>query len=76
MYKIISYYRAASKYPASARIIQATPREFVLFIKHDEVGTVLYRKGQLPDLEKAMFTFIPYGHTRPIFWKKVSANGN
>lgn len=76
MYKLISYYRSASNYPASARIIQVTPREYALFIKHDVVGTVLYRRDQLSVLQQVLFSFIPIGHTRPIFWKKVNANGN
>ena len=75
MYKLISYYRSASSYPASAYIVQVTPREYALYIKHDVVGTFYYRKGDLFDLEKKMFTFIPYGHTRPILWKKVQQNG-
>lgn len=76
MYKLISFYKSASNYPASARIIQVTPREYVLYIKHDVVGTVRYRKGTQPDLEKQLFSFIPYGHTRPVVWKKVQVNGN
>lgn len=76
MYKMVSYYRSASAYPANARIIQITPREYALYIKHDIVGTVRYRRGDLLDLEKELFFFIPYGHTRPIFWKKVETSGN
>lgn len=71
MYKLISFYRSASAYPANARIVQVTPREYVLYIKHDVVGTVRYRRGLLTDLEKELFSFIPYGHTRPVLWKKV-----
>lgn len=76
MYKRISYYRSASDYPANARIIQITPREYALYINHDVVGTVRYRRGRLLDMEKELFSFIPYGHQRPIFWKKVTANGD
>lgn len=76
MYKIISFYQSASNYPANARIVQSSPTEYVLYIKHDAVGTVYYRRGALPDLEKELFSFIPYGYTRPIFWKKVNVNGN
>lgn len=76
MYKLISFYQSVSNYPANARIIQVTPREYELYIKHDVVGTVRYRKGTLPDLEKQLFSFIPCGHTRPVFWKKVHQNGN
>lgn len=76
MYKLISYYRSASAYPANARIIQITPREYDLYIKHDVVGLVRYRRGHLSDMEKELFSFIPLGHTRPIFWKKATTNGN
>lgn len=76
MYKLISYYRSASSYTANARIIQITPREYALYIKHDVVGTVRYRRGALPDMEKELFSFIPCGHPRPIFWKKVQSNGD
>lgn len=77
MYKLISYYRAlSSHYPASARIIQVTSSLYILFIQHDVVGTVRYRKGTLTTLKKELFSFIPYGYTRPIFWKKVDNNGN
>ena len=76
MYKLISFYRSASAYPANARIIQIIPREYALFIKHDVVGTVRYCKGGLPDLEKELFSFTPYGYSRPVFWKKVQQNGD
>lgn len=76
MYKLITYYRSASSYPANARIIQRAPMEYALFIQHDTVGTVLYRRGSFPDLEKELFSFIPYGYIRPIFWKKVTTDGN
>ena len=76
MYKLISYYRSASTYPASARIIQVTSSLYILFIQHDTVGTVRYRKGTLSNLKKELFSFIPYGYTRPIFWKKVDNNGD
>lgn len=76
MYKLISFYQSASNYPANARIIQITQREYALYIKHDVVGTVLYRRGFLCDLEAILFSFIPLGYTRPIFWKKVQQNGN
>lgn len=76
MYKLISFYRSASAYPANARIIQITQREYALYIKHDVVGTVLYRRGFLCDLETTLFSFIPTGYTRPIFWKKVEQNGD
>ena len=76
MYKLISYYRSVLTYPANARIIQITPREYALYIKHDTVGVVRYRRGALPDMEKELFSFIPCGHTRPIFWKKVKSNGD
>lgn len=79
MYKLISYYRAVSSYsyPASARIIQVTPREYALYICHDRMGTVKYMRGPLPDLEKALFSFNPQGYGfPPIFWKKVQVNGN
>lgn len=76
MYKLISYYRSASAYPANARIIQITPREYALYIKHDVVDTVRYCRGNLSDMEKELFSFIPYGHTHPILWKKVQPNGN
>lgn len=77
MYKLVSYYRTpSSHYPANARIIQVTPHLCALYITHDVIGTVYYCKGCLSDLEKQLFSFIPYGHTRPIFWKKVQQNGN
>lgn len=77
MYKMVSYYRAdTSRYPANARIIQVTPHLYALYITHDVVGVVYYRKGCLLDLEKQFFSFIPYGHTRSIFWKKVKSNGD
>ena len=77
MYKLISYYRASSShYPANARIIQVTPLEYALYINHEVFGTVYYRKGRLPDLEKQLFSFIPYGHTRPVLWKKVHTNAD
>lgn len=79
MYKLISYYRAVSSYsyPASARIIQVTPREYALYISHDRVGTVKYKRGALPELEKELFSFNPRGYGFPnIFWKKVHQNGN
>lgn len=76
MYRLISYYRSASAYPASARVIQVTPSLYILFIQHDVVGTVRYRKGSLPSLIKELFSFIPYGYSRPIFWKKVDNNGD
>lgn len=76
MYKLISYYESVSTYPANARIIQVTPSVYSLYIKHNVVGIVYYRKGCLSDLEKALFSFIPYGHTRPIVWKKVRNNGD
>lgn len=78
MYKLISYYRAyPSQYPGIARIIQVTPSgECALYIENEVIGTVYYRKGRLPDLENQLFSFIPTGHTRPFFWKKVTTNGN
>lgn len=79
MYKLISYYRAVSSYsyPASARIIQVTQREYVLYISHDRVGVVKYMRGTIPDLEKALFSFNPRGYGfSPIFWKKVKSNGD
>ena len=76
MYKLISFYQSASNYPANARIVQVTPREYALYIKHDVVGTVLYRRGFLCDRDTALFSFIPTGHTRPIVWKKVKSNGD
>lgn len=76
MYKLISYYRSTSSYPANARIVQVTPSEYVLFIQHDTVGTIHHRKGRLNDLKKDLFSFIPYGLTRPILWKKVLENGD
>lgn len=77
MYKLISYYRVPSSYyPANARIIQVTPLVYALYITHEVVGTVYYREGSLPDLEKQLLSFIPYGHTHPVLWKKVQVNGN
>lgn len=76
MYKLISFYQSVSNYPANARIVQVTPREYALYIKHDAVGTVLYLRGFLCDLETALFSFIPCGHIHPILWKKVKVNGN
>lgn len=79
MYKLISYYRALSpySYPASARIIKVTKSEYALYIYHDRVGTVKYMRGALHDLEKALFSFTPFGYGgRAVFWKKVQQNGN
>lgn len=76
MYKLITYYRSAPPYPANARIIQRAPTEYALYIQHDVVGTILYRRGRFSDLEKDLFSFIPLGRTRPIFWKKVNVDGN
>lgn len=76
MYKLIYYYRSASPYPANARIIQVTSSLYILFIQHDVVGTVRYRKGSLSSLKKELFSFIPHGYTKPIFWKKVENNGD
>ena len=77
MYKLISYYRSASSYPASARIVQVSSGVYILYICHDHVGTVKYMKGTLQEVEKALFFFTPLGYGfRPILWKKVEANGN
>lgn len=76
MYKLISYYRSSASYPASARIIQVTSSLYILFIQHDVVGTVRYRKGCLSSLKKELFSFTPFGYSRPIFWKKVENNGD
>lgn len=76
MYKLISYYRSVSSYPANARIIQVDSSFYILFIQHDVVGTVCYHKGSLPDLKRDLFSFIPYGHSHPVFWKKVESNGD
>lgn len=59
MYKLISYYRSASTYPASARIIQVTSSLYILFIQHDTVGTVRYRKGCLSSLKKGVIFLYP-----------------
>lgn len=77
MYKLVAFYLSASAYPANARIIQITPREYALYITHDRVGVVKYMRGALHDLEKALFSFTPFGYGgRPVFWKKVQHNGN
>lgn len=78
MYKMISFYRSASSYyPATARIIQVSEAMYLLYIVHDRVGTVLFKKGPLPAIRYALFCFSPFGYGgRIIHWKKVQTNGN
>ena len=76
MYKLISLFRSASAYSANARIVQVAPHMYDLYICHYRVGTVMYKRGCLSELEKALFSFTPLGYGgRPVLWKKVQSNG-
>lgn len=69
-YITVAFYRATN-YPGTARVVQQG-RVFVVYITHNDLGTVYYRRCDSfsAALTKIRF-FVPKGYNRVINWKEV-----
>lgn len=69
-YTTVAFYRATN-YPGTARIIQQG-RAFVVYITHNDIGTVYYRRCDSfsAAVTKIRF-FMPTGYKTVIDWREV-----
>lgn len=70
MHKVLARYQAPIKqYPASARIVQIPPNEFVVFVEHEAAGTIYTKSyGDFDSAEKALYRLKVPGTNKYIFW--------